>query len=628
MSAYPIASVDELTQALLEQEDGACLCVERGASDDVAAALIAKASHLVRNGTPARIVCPDGVSAARYRAALASQHGLGGDAVAAARELGGDAVVTARELALEVMADPRVQSAVGRSARVLDENEHDVLMEDVKVSGLKPGRLREMLKFFYKSISDTADEDEGWLVTSEEQTVHAILIENLDVRRALLLCEAPSMAYRGLVEAGVEPGPLALLVDDYGSLSKASQRLIRHLATSGLVAVRSVCPAANAEEPYPHFDGFDELAASCDAAFALETGRRPAPRKNVVLDSPEAEFSFVARAVRERLAAGVAPGDVLVAVPNPTWGNQIKAALAERGVPAAFERDSAKVKGDPRIEGRYGEIKLATFLKLYLDPHDITALRSWLGFGDWLLRSDAFLELMAYARDHGCTVAEALASLRTVADADRATTVFGKFDAPLDELEELLAACSSIGRDEAVELFAAHGMPLAPSAVELLGSDAARADIGRLARFACAAPDRNRADDVVTIAPYRSCHGRTAAVTFVTGLVNGFLPALDAVDDKYTVDHRRVALAREQLLFIDLLQTASDETICSRFARDRLENASVLPMQTSRVCIKDGVRYAAVAPSEFAEASDEVLAVPEDAPRELETRVLYASTTL
>ena len=51
-------------------------------------------------------------------------------------------------------------------------------------------------------------------------------------------------------------------------------------------------------------------------------------------------------------------------------------------------------------------------------------------------------------------------------------------------------------------------------------------------------------------------------------------------------------------------------------------------MQTSRVYVKDGVRCAAVTPSEFADVSDEALVVPEDAPRELETRVLYASTTL
>ncbi|MEI3230555.1 MAG: hypothetical protein V8S24_04425, partial [Gordonibacter pamelaeae] len=29
-----------------------------------------------------------------------------------------------------------------------------MLLEDLKVSGLKPGRLREMTKFFYKGIAD------------------------------------------------------------------------------------------------------------------------------------------------------------------------------------------------------------------------------------------------------------------------------------------------------------------------------------------------------------------------------------------------------------------------------------------------------------------------------------------
>ena len=97
-------------------------------------------------------------------------------------------MVSVRELALSILGDARVGDAVGRDARVLDENELAVLMEDVKVSGLKPGRLREMLKFFYKSISDCADDDERWLITAEEQTVHAILTENLEARRALLRC--------------------------------------------------------------------------------------------------------------------------------------------------------------------------------------------------------------------------------------------------------------------------------------------------------------------------------------------------------------------------------------------------------------------------------------------------------
>ena len=617
MSACSIASVSELTRALLEQEDGASICVERGASDDVSPALIAKAHHLKNAGRRVRIVCPDAVSVRRYRVALAEVPGLEADAA-----------VTVRELALEIMADSRVQEAVGRDARVLDENEHDVLMEDVKVSGIKPGRLREMLKFFYKSMSCMTDEENGWLVTAEEQTVHAILKESLEVRRALLPCELSSMAYRGLVAAGIERESLALIVDDYGSLSKASQRLIGYLATAGLVAVRSTTAAANAEEPYPHYEGFSELVSACDVLFRLETDRAAAPRRIVSLDDPKTEFAYVASAIEKHLAEGVSPRDVLVAVPNPTWGSQVEAVLAARSIAAVFERGSVKVKGDPRTEGRYADIKLATFLRLYLDPNDFTALRSWLGLGDWLLRSDSFLELMAYARDNGCTVIEAIAKLRAMPKADRPTVAFDKLDAPLTELDELTAACRTARRDEAVALFAAHGMPLTSHLIELLGEDPLYADIDRLARSAFSTPCGSDAGERVTIAPYRSCHGRRARIVFITGFVNGFLPTLDAVDDKHTVDHRRVALARERLLFADLLSMARDETVCTRFSYERLENASVLNMQASRVYAKDGVRYAAVAPSVFADVLDEVLSEAVEAPRELETKVLYASTTL
>ena len=205
---------------------------------------------------------------------------------------------------------------------------------------------------------------------------------------------------------------------------------------------------------------------------------------------------------------------------------------------------------------------------------------------------------------------------------------FGKLDAPLDELDALMDACGDIGCDEAVALFEAHGMPLSPSMVGLLGDDATHADIERLARNAFSDPCYEGESSCVTIAPYRSCHGRVARITIITGLVNGFLPVLDAVDDKYTVDHRRVAYAREHLLFLDLLSTARDEVVCTRFERDRLENASVLRMQTSRVFVKDGTCYAAIQPSEFADAPDEALSVPDDIPRELPTKVLYASSTL
>ena len=288
MSAWTAASVEDAANNLLEElNSGAMrLCVEHDASDDVAPALLRAARARVEAGSNVRVVCADAVAAARFRA-LAADDPL----------LGALDVVSVRELALSILGDARVGDAVGRDARVLDENELAVLMEDVKVSGLKPGRLREMLKFFYKSISDCADDDERWLITAEEQTVHAILTENLEARRALLPCEVSSLAYRGLVKAEVEREPLTLVADDFGSLSKASQRLVRHLATDGLVAAGRTLASSSSEEPYPCFDGFRALADEADCLVTLACERPAAARESRALDDPAAEFAFAAASV-------------------------------------------------------------------------------------------------------------------------------------------------------------------------------------------------------------------------------------------------------------------------------------------------------------------------------------------
>lgn len=341
MSAWTAASVEDAANNLLEElNSGAMrLCVEHDASDDVAPALLRAARARVEAGSNVRVVCADAVAAARFRA-LAADDPL----------LGALDVVSVRELALSILGDARVGDAVGRDARVLDENELAVLMEDVKVSGLKPGRLREMLKFFYKSISDCADDDERWLITAEEQTVHAILTENLEARRALLPCEVSSLAYRGLVKAGVEREPLTLVADDFGSLSKASQRLVRHLATDGLVAAGRTLASSSSEEPYPCFDGFRALADEADCLVTLACERPAAARESRALDDPAAEFAFAAASVGECLVDGFRPGDVAVAVPNAAWGERIAAELEGRGIAVERGFDSGKIKGDPRTE--------------------------------------------------------------------------------------------------------------------------------------------------------------------------------------------------------------------------------------------------------------------------------------
>ncbi|CAK7024150.1 MAG: hypothetical protein PEGG_00996 [Paraeggerthella hongkongensis] len=589
MSADTVASVEDVMRFLLDLDDGACARIERPSSVDLTDALLAKANQRAAAGARVLVVCADTVAERRYL-----------DRLPAYPALDAAAVSTMERVALRVAALDGVRAATNRDPRILDANELDVLMEDMKVSGLKPRRLREMLKFFYKGLSEYANEQDDWLINYEEQHLFAMLSENMEVRRAMLPFEASALAYRGMVEAGVERESLMVLVDDYGTLSKASQRLIEHLATDGMVVAGTTAPVCNADEAYPHGEGFRTFAERRDAV-CVRVGEAAQPvRTCAVLDSPVDEFAFVTDAVAQRLEEGMDPSDVLVAVPNKTWASQIASALERRGVAVCVDAGPAKIKGDPRTPGAFSHMKLAAFLRLHANPNDLPALRSWLGFGDWLLRSDAFLELMAYARNHETTVPQAIADLRRVPDAERASEVFGKLDAPLDELAALQDACrSGLTRDQAVTLFESAGMLLTPAQQALLGDDPNHADIDGLAASAFGGPVRSGDGAGVVVAPYRRCHGRFSRATFVTGLVGGFLPALDAVDDKFTIDHRRAALERERALFEDVAATAQDQTVCTWFKRDLLENTASLNMQTGRVFVKDDVRYATLVPSEF-----------------------------
>lgn len=594
MGATSYSSVDELNKGLLAL-DTAYVHIEHRASDDLTATFLEKAAQLLEQNKNAHIICSDEAARQTYL-----KH------VAAYPTVKESAILTVSELCLALIKQNDLQQVIGRDARLLDENEYDVLLEDMKVSGLKPRRLREMLKFFFKAISDCANEKEGWLISGEEQRIHAIFEENLDVRRAMIACELPSKTYHGLQEAGKSLDQLSILVDDYNTLSKASQRLLEMLATDQLVVAGTAVEVRNAEESYPWLEGFTKFVEAHDnvESLKLEAPTSAVKESCTVLNDPQEEFTFVADEIEKRITEGTRPQNILVAVPNSTWKKYIKAALTEKGIAVTQSRGRTKVKGDPRSLERAGDLKLSAFLKLLLDPTDLTALRSWLGIGDWLLRSDAFLELMTYARENEIDLTEALIELRVMPPENRPTQIFYKFDEPLVELDTLNLACAHISINEAVSLFEQHDMPLHPSMITLLGDNPAKADLKNLARYAFDPNFKSSDNDnAVTLATYRQCHGHHVDSLFITGLVNGFLPAPDAIDDHHTIDHKRKAIERERRLFEDVEATARKEVVHTSFMRDRLENVEVMNLQASKIYIKDSVRLAHIEPSEFIQSA-------------------------
>ena len=97
----------------------------------------------------------------------------------------GVAVTTPRALALDVMGDAEAIRWSGREPRLLTDYEKLFLLEDMKVSGLRPKRLREMLKFFYRSWTGLADDDENWLLAGGNRTSTRLVKANLAFTRSI-----------------------------------------------------------------------------------------------------------------------------------------------------------------------------------------------------------------------------------------------------------------------------------------------------------------------------------------------------------------------------------------------------------------------------------------------------------
>lgn len=196
---------------------------------------------------------------------------------AAAEEAGVNAdevaVTTPRALALEVLSDTEAVRWSGREPRLLTAYEELFLLEDMKVSGLRPKRLREMLKFFYRSWTELADDDPNWLLPGEESNVHTLLKDNLALTRSIVEPEAGNLAVnylRGHAGAVAAHSFAHVLVDDYQRISKASQLLAGLMATETLTIAGDRTACVQVYDSYPYAAGLDEFMDAHEGAEDIE----------------------------------------------------------------------------------------------------------------------------------------------------------------------------------------------------------------------------------------------------------------------------------------------------------------------------------------------------------------------
>ena len=362
-------------------------------------------------------------------------------------------VCTPRNLALDLLCDPAARAATGREARVLTDLELTFLREDLRVMGKQNRRLSELLKFLERGWCELREDDDGWLVTMEEEDVEAYVKKRLAFMGAFHPAEAVAACVRwlsGAPEALAKAQVPHILLDDARSTSRASHVLACMLARDTLTLSWDPGAALLGEGPYAYEGGLDELLdanggavvrhlTGCHASAAVgktlanlsaspdfrgaagsTSGNVPyATRDDSVgcggvgvtsdsadhnliggagftlleSDSPDAEPAAVAGYVRGRIAAGVDPAEVFVTVPNDAWARKVRDALFDAGVATCtVVRERQALREDPRdpAKGRNAQMYAALFLAA--EPANPLAWRLWCGFGDYLASSAAFAD--------------------------------------------------------------------------------------------------------------------------------------------------------------------------------------------------------------------------------------------
>ncbi len=233
--------------------------IEGGVGCGKTAALIARVAALLEDGAAPEdmLVLTATPDAARVLAARL---------IEAVGERGGAIEVTCtRDVALGLLASEEGRAFSGRAGRLVTPVELGFIMEDMKVSGLKQRRLREMLKFFYRNwteLAGGADDDDRWLIPGEEADTHALLKDVLRFTGGILEPEASAMAVRFLPAC---PEVLAsaqrahVLVDDYQMHSRASQHLANLLARDSVIVAADPAAVVEVFDSYPYGEGIGEF---------------------------------------------------------------------------------------------------------------------------------------------------------------------------------------------------------------------------------------------------------------------------------------------------------------------------------------------------------------------------------
>lgn len=508
-------------------------------------------------------------------------------------------------------------------ARVLEPFEESVLFEDIKVTGVRERRLKELLKFLERGWSEMRDGDEGWLVTGEEKLVSSTARRCLRALGACLPCEVCAEALRvGLVPSA---GARWVVADGYRAMGRASQRLVRLLAQEGLVVGWDTLGGLRGEEPYGYDEGLDELSAEAGEGselVKLEVGvqavgparaldnvlaqrclegqgicaplhagdGRTGVFETCVCGDLAQEMGVVADAVERALERGDAPEEVFVAVPTDAWGRRAVRALKDRGIAADALSQKPALLGDFREPARCGAEMVCAALRLVADPSDAPALRCWCAMGDYLGLSQAIRAVYEECEARCVGFAEALAG-------DTASAVGHR----LDDLRDLRDAVCRLRGGELVRAVCARVVPDGEVSAELVGLLGELGDCEDAAQLVARVAERLAMPVFgpgVRVGGWDALLGQVPKTVVLCGLANGLVPRASYFDlERAGADAQDRMHLRLVTRLAQVVGAPSEALSCTAFEQAGIVEAEKLGLVSKRVCLRGGRRVCELTPS-------------------------------
>jgi len=464
---------------------------------------------------------------------------------------------TLHSLAMRILMRNHVLSATNRNPRPLNQFELKPMLSDLATSQGGIRAVERRLKAFEAAWARLQRDQPGNIASPDDLNFEQTLISWLKFHKAMLIGEAIPLLYSYLAhnpQASERTEYAHILVDEYQDLNKAEQEVISLISESAALCIVGDDDQSIYSFKHAHPEGIREWIvdnstaadislSDCrrcpgkvvDMANSLISRNTSHPPQRILAKLAENgdghveiiqfnhlnnEVSGIADKIANYIAAGTAPGDILVLAQRGVIGSPLYDELKSRGVAVKSYYAESELESDI-VQESYA------LLKLYVNTDDLVALRWLLGknVNNW--GSPAYSRLRAHCETSGDAIWNALLKLDDgTISLPHMNGLMAQFRAIKDRISQLRSLSSLSAVIDS--LFPANSQDcqdLRNIAINILGEgDISPADFLQRLDEEISTPE---IPDQVTDVRIMSLHkskGLSAPVTIIMGCTEGLMP--------------------------------------------------------------------------------------------------------